>query len=111
MTLRTILVLRRVLLLKNHFFWSTSNEAGVVPQYNSGGLALSRQQALNFFMKQLFHATSSLFLSEEDMRQISQPYNKINVKNCCFLTEYHLAYSKVTHTKQKKYFHHLKRRG
>jgi len=34
----------------------------------------------------------------------------INVKNCCFITMCK-AHSKVTHIKQQKYFHHLKRPG
>jgi len=34
--------------------------------------------------------------------------NIINVKNCCFITMCK-AHSKVTHIKQQKYFHHLKR--
>ena len=37
--------------------------------------ALSRQQAPKIFLKQLFHATSILCLSEGDILPISQPYN------------------------------------
>ena len=39
------------------------------------------------------------------------PLKLINVKkNCCFITMCK-AHSKVTHIKQQKYFHHLKRPG
>ena len=41
---------------------------------------------------------------------ISGKTANINVKNYCFITMCK-AYSKVTHIKQQKYFHHLKRPG
>jgi len=46
-------------------------------QQNNNGLTLSCQQALKFFRKQLFYATSILCLSDGDMHPISQPYNNI----------------------------------
>jgi len=48
MPLRTLLVLHS-LITKIIFLWSTSDEAGTVPQSNYNGLALSRQQALKKF--------------------------------------------------------------